>query len=108
MIYTEEQKKTIQTHLENIKTHIETEILPRIPYSFEVETPDERFSIAINGPYAEKIRFCVRGYARTTTDLIFFNYAHEFLKNWEHLKQSFSDEIQKRNELETLLKNFKV
>ena len=123
MTYTQEQIEKIHSNIQQIVGYIEENILPHITYSYETGTfgpietwgrSDEhrgqRYYIALNGPYADKIRFYhgVIYYAADTLATAAPDCAINFLKYWQDAKMYLYTEVQNKSEVNNLINTFTI
>ena len=123
MTYTQEQIEKIHNNIQQIVGYIDENILPHITYSYETGTfgpietwgrcdehRGQRYYIALNGPYTDKIRFYHGiGYydaetlAKSAPDL-----AVNFLKYWQDAKMYLNTEVQNKSEVNYLINTFTI
>ena len=123
MTYTKEQIQQLHTNIQKIVEYIETNILPCITYSYETEKfgPIEtwgrfdehrgkRYYIALNGPYADKIRFYHSVGYYNAEDLVENcpALAVNFLKYWQDAKMYMNTEIANHSDVIKLINNFEI
>lgn len=123
MTYTPEQIKKIHNNIQKIVEYIEGDILPHITYCYETgmfgpretwgrcdEKHGQRYYIALNGPYADKIRFYHGISCYNAEELV--NRAPDcainFLKYWQDAKMYMNTEIQKITETNNLIDIFTI
>ena len=107
MTFTSEQREKINTNIQKIVEYIENNILPHITYSYETglfgpeetwgrwdESKGKRHYIALNGPYADKIRF-YHGPTLYNTERIMDcpEIAVNLIKYWQDAKSYMNTEI---------------
>ena len=123
MTYTTEQINQIHENIQKIVAYIESEILPHINYSYETpnfgpietwgrmdEHRGQRYCIALNGPYKDKIRF-YHGILSLDTENIAYEYpncAVQFLKYWQEAKVYMNAEIANNRQNIEVINNFEV
>lgn len=123
MTYTTEQKEQIYNNIQKIVEYIESNILPHITYSYETgsfgpmeswgrcdENRGQRYYIALNGPYADKIRFCY-GISSWNAEAITESapeHAVNFLKYWHDAKCYMNTEIQNNADTVKLINTFEI
>ena len=123
MNYTTEQKKQIKENIDKIVEYIEENILPHITYSYETgvfgptetwgrwdENRGQRYYIALNGPYRDKIRFYHGPLWYNAEELVedVPYYAVNFLKYWQDAKMYMNTEIANQKEIVEVINNFEV
>ena len=122
MTYTKEQKEQINANIQKIVAYIERDILPHITHCYETGTfgPIEtwgrnddkhgkRYYIALNGPYADKIRF-YHGMTCYNAETLVENLdcAVNFLKHWQDAKMYMNTEIQRIAEINNIINTFTI
>lgn len=123
MTYTTEQKEQIHANIQKIVSYIEKNILPHITYCYETgnfgpietwgrwdEKRGQRYYIALNGPYADKIRFyhgCNCWNAEEITERA-TECAVNFLKYWHDAKCYMNTEIQNAQDIKKLINEFTI
>ena len=114
MIYTEEQRQQIRDNLQKIVDYIEENILPHITYSYDTgefgPIGDKNYRIGLNGPYADKIRFCNNTGWWNMDQLanVHCDNAVIFLKYWRDAKSYMNNEIIDQREVAKLIENFEI
>ena len=123
MAYTVEQLDKINANIQKIIVYIEGNILPQIDYSYEtpefgpVETwgrmnehRGKRYYIALNGPYADRIRLyhgpiCwgIKDIAYEATDC-----AVQLLQYWQDAKMYMNVEIAAKKDIIKTINDFEV
>lgn len=123
MTYTKEQIQQLYINIQKIVEYIETNILPHITYQYETknfgpmeiwgrlnENKGQRYYIALNGPYADKIRFYYGIGCYNAEDLVenVPDVAVNFLKYWRFAKDYMHTEIANHSDVVELINNFEV
>ena len=123
MTYTTEQINKIHANIQKIVEYIEENILPHITYCYETgmfgptetwgrndEKHGKKYYIALNGPYADKIRF-YHGILCFNAEELATRYpecAVNFLKYWQDAKMYMHTELQKITETNNIINTFTV
>ena len=123
MTYTPIQQEQIRTNIQKIVSYIEDNILPHITYCYETgtfgpretwgrsnEKHGQRYYIAVNGPYADKIRFyhgisCYNAETLANKEL---DHAVNFLKYWQDAKMYMHQELQSLTEINNTISMFVI
>ena len=123
MTYTTEQKEKIHNNIQKIVEYIESNILPHITYSYETgsfgpmeswgrcdENKGQRYYIALNGPYSDKIRFCYGISSWNAEDITeaATEHAVNFLKYWHDAKCYMNTEINNNADTIKLINTFEI
>jgi hypothetical protein len=122
MTFTAEQRKQINTNNQKIIEYIENNILPHITYSYETgsfgpeetwgrwdENRGKRYHIALNGPYADKIRFYHANVPYNAEELIDKpEYAVNFIKYWQDAKSYMNTEINNQKDTIKAIYDFQI
>ena len=123
MTYTTEQINKIHENIQKIVEYIEENVLPHVTYYYETgvfgpietwgrsgEKCGKRYYIALNGPYADQIRFyhgmsCYNAeeIARKSPEC-----AVNFLKYWQDAKMFMHTELQKLSETNNIINTFTI
>lgn len=123
MTFTAEQIIQIKFDIKKIVDYIEDSILPYITYSYETgtfgpmqtwgrcdENKGQRYHIALNGPYADKIRFYNSSMSYQNVEQLMNSPEHAviFIKHWQDAKSYMRTEI--NNQIDTInaIYNFKI
>lgn len=123
MTYTAEQIQKLHTNIQKIVAYIETDILPYITYSYETanfgpietwgrmnERRGQRYYIALNGPYADKIRF-YHGTIYANAEELAERYpdiAVNILRYWQDAKSYMNAEVGNCSDIAKLINNFEI
>lgn len=123
MTYTTKQKEQIHTNIQKIVAYIENNILSHISYSYETgsfgptetwgrwdENRGQRYYIALNGPYSDKIRF-YHGINFWNAEEIAEKapeHAVNFLKYWQDAKSYMNNEIVNNADTVKLINTFEI
>lgn len=123
MNYTVEQKEQIRSNLEKIVGYIDKSILPHITYDYTTgnfgpmetwgvfdENNGRRYTIELNGPYHDKIRFCYADISYEIWDLVdnFTDLAVNFLTYWQDAKSYMNTEIRNNADKIKTIESFEV
>lgn len=123
MNYTTEQIEKINQNIQKIVAYIEDNILPYINHTYETpefgpietwgrmnEHRGQRYYIALNGPYATKIRFYHGPICWNAKDIAYqaTESALQFLKYWQDAKMYMNTEIANNKENLEVINNFEV
>lgn len=123
MTFTTEHQEQIHANIQKIDAYIKSNILPHITYAYETglfgpeetwgrsdEHHGQRYYIALNGPYEDKIRFCY-GNCRWNADNIALcqpEHAINFLKYWHDAKCYMNTEIKNNVDIVKLINTFEI
>lgn len=110
MQFTDEQKEQIYANLIKITDYIETNILPHIAHYYETGKFGLSHYITLNGPYADKIKFCCYDVRFNMKDLA-MRYPKDaviFLEHWQDAKSYMNNEIKRNAETIKLIENFEI
>lgn len=123
MIYRNEQVEKIRVNIQKVVAYIEEKILPHIDYPYETgnfgpmetwgrcdENRGQRYYIALNGPYADKIRF-YHGICQWNAEDIAdeaTEHAVNFLKYWQDAKCYMNTEINNQKENANVIDSFEI
>ena len=123
MTFTAEQIKQIGINIQKIVEYIEKSILPHITYSYETgtfgpvetwgrcnENKSQRYHIALNGPYADKIRFynCSVSYQNAEQLMNSPEHAVIFIKYWQDAKSYMNTEINNQKDTIKEIYDFEI
>ena len=123
MNYTVEQKQQIRANLQKIVDYIEENILPHITYSYTTgyfgpmetwgvfnENNGRRYTIELNGPYHDNIRFYYADIPYHIVDLVenYTDLAVGFLTYWQDAKSYMNTEIKNNADKVKVIENFEI
>lgn len=123
MTFTTEQIKQIGINIQKIVEYIEKSILPHITYSYETgtfgpvetwgrcdENKGQRYHIALNGPYTDKIRFYNSDVSYQNVEQLMNSPEHAviFIKYWQDAKSYMNTEINNQKDTIKAIYDFEI
>ncbi len=123
MTFTVEQTKQIGANIKKIVEYIENNILTHITYPYETgtfgpvetwgrcdENKGQRYHIALNGPYTDKIRFYNSSMSYQNVEQLMNSPEHAviFIKYWYDAKSYMNTEINNQKDTIKAIYEFEI